>query len=79
MNLFWKMLSVLFVIALFLAVGVFASLLRWEISAVTKDAVFRLDRWTGSVVRCGVSRLEVAMAEEAQRKGAPLAKLKMNC
>ena len=79
MNWFWKTLSALFVIALFIAIGVSASLFRWQISAVTKDAVFRLDRWTGSVVRCGVSRFEVHTAEEAQRTGTPLAKLKMDC
>ena len=79
MNLFWKMLSALFVIALFVAIGVSANLFRWEISASTKDSVVRLDSWTGSVVRCGVSRFEVDAAEKAQRNGAPLAKLKMDC
>lgn len=61
------------------ALAMAAILLRYDITAAGDLTVYRLDRWTGAVVTCGISEAEALRAREARGKGQPVPGIKFEC
>jgi hypothetical protein len=74
-----KLIITLLGMAAFAAFATIAVLLRYDITAAGDLTVYRLDRWTGAVVTCGISETEALRAREARGRGQPVPGIKFDC
>lgn len=68
-----------------LTVGILAAAMiaissRWQIEAGGEDlGVYRLDRWTGAVVRCGIPSDESGRVLDLRARGVAVPRIEYEC